>query len=147
MARWIAGIAAVLLFVTGTVLLFRGGGESPALPAAPAPRLAAQLPGQLAPIGEAPAADPKSKETKRFDRSDKDEDGRITLAELVEPRRKAFAKLDTNADGRLSFEEWAVRSIDKFEGADADGNDALTRAEFATTAPKPRPKKANCACA
>jgi hypothetical protein len=37
--------------------------------------------------------------------------------------------------------------IDKFEGADADGNDALTRAEFAATAPKPRPKKANCACA
>lgn len=146
MLRWLAGIAAVLLFVIGAVLIFRSDSGSSALPAAPAPRLAAQLPGQLSPIGEAPAADPKNKEAKRFDRSDKDEDGRITLAELVEPRRKAFAKLDSNSDGRLSFEEWAAKSIDKFEGADADGNDALTRAEFATTAPKPR-KKAACACA
>ncbi|MCL6697548.1 histidine kinase [Sphingomonas sp. NSE70-1] len=147
MLRWLAGIAAVLLFVTGAVLIFRSDAEPPALPAAPEPRLAAQLPGQLAPIGEAPAADPKSKEVKRFDRSDKNEDGRITLAELVEPRRKAFAKLDSDADGRLSFEEWAAKSIEKFEGADADGSKALTRAEFATTAPKARPKKAACACA
>ena len=147
MLRWLAGIAAVLLFVTGAVLIFRSGTEAPGLPSPPKPRLAAQLPGQLAPIGEAPAADPKSKEVKRFDRSDKNEDGRITLAELVEPRRKAFAKLDIDADGRLSFEEWAAKSIDKFEGADRDGNKSLTRVEFATTAPKPRPKKAACACA
>ncbi len=147
MLRWFAGIAAVLLFVTGAILIFRSDAGPPALPEPPEPRLAAQLPGQLSPIGQAPAADPKSKEVKRFDRSDKNEDGRITLAELVEPRRKAFAKLDLNSDGRLSFEEWAAKSIDKFDGADADGNKSLTRAEFATTAPKPRPKKAACACA
>ena len=147
MFRWLAGIAAVLLFISGSVLIFQSSGGDLALPAAPEPRLAAQLPGQLSPIGEPPKADPKSKEAKRFDRSDKDEDGRITLAELVEPRRKAFAKLDSNADGKLSFEEWAVKSIDKFEGADADRNQALTRAEFATTAPKTRPKKPGCACA
>ena len=104
-------------------------------------------PASFRPLAKRRCADAKSKEAKRFDRSDKNEDGRITLAELVEPRRKAFAKLDSNADGRLSFEEWAVKSIDKFEGADADGNKALTRAEFATTAPKPRPKKPACACA
>ena len=126
--------------------MLRSNAGETALPAPPKPRLAAQLPGQLAPIGDAPSADPKSKEVKRFDRSDKNEDGRITLAELVEPRRKAFAKLDVDSDGRLSFEEWAAKSIDKFEGADADGNNALTRSEFATTAPKPR-KKAACACA
>jgi hypothetical protein len=147
MLRWFAGIAAILLFVVGAVLLFQSNAAGPALPPAPQPRLAAQLPGQLSPIAEAPVADPNAKEAKRFDRSDKNEDGRITLAELVEPRRKAFAKLDANSDGRLSFEEWAVKSIDKFEGADADRNQALTRAEFATTAPKPRPKKPDCACA
>ena len=72
--------------------------------------------------------------------------GRITLAELVEPRRKAFAKLDLDQDGKLSFEEWAVKTIDKFKTADADKNGGLTRAEYATTAPKPKPKKAVCAC-
>lgn len=146
MLRWITGIAAALLFVLGTVLAFQGSSEGPALPPAPQPRLAVQLPGQLSPVSEVPVADLKAKEAKRFDRSDKNEDGRITLAELVEPRRKAFAKLDSNSDGQLSFEEWAAKTIDKFEGADADGNNALTRAEFATTAPKPR-KKAACACA
>ena len=144
MTRWVAGIAAVLLFVTGGILAFSSGAESPAVAPTPQPRLAAAVP--LSPIPNAPEADPKSKEEKRFSRADKNEDGRITMAELVEPRRKAFAKLDVDADGRLSFEEWAVRTIDKFEGADADENKVLTPAEYATTAPKPRPKKAACAC-
>ena len=91
------------------------------------------------------SADPKSKEEKRFARADKDEDGRITLAELVEPRRKAYAKLDLDQDGKLSFEEWAVKTIDKFKDADADESSALTPAEYATTAPKPKAKPA-CAC-
>ena len=144
MARWLAGIAAVLLLITGGIFALRGNAEETVLPPAPEPRLAAAVP--LSPIPNAPEADPKSKEEKRFARADKDEDGRITLAELVEPRRKAFAKLDVNADGRLSFEEWAVRTIDKFEGADGDDSRALTPAEYATTAPKPRPKKPACSC-
>jgi hypothetical protein len=144
MARWLAGIAAVLLIITGGVLAFSSSAEEPLLPPAPEPRMAAAVP--LSPIPSAPEADPKSKEEKRFSRADKDENGRITLAELVEPRRKAFAKLDVDSDGRLSFEEWAVRTIDKFEGADTDDNKALTPAEYATTAPKPRPKKPACSC-
>ncbi len=144
MVRWLAGIAALLLIVTGSVFAFKGRATETSLPAAPLPRLAAAVP--LSPIPNAPEADPKSKEERRFARADKDEDGRITLAELVEPRRKAFAKLDVNSDGRLSFEEWAVRTIDKFEGADADKSKALTPTEYATTAPKPRPKKPACAC-
>ena len=146
MARWLAGIAAVLLFVTGAVLALQGRAEEPALPPAPQPRKMAVMPGQLAPIPAVPEADPKSKEQKRFDRADRNEDGRITLTELVEPRRKAFAKLDFNSDGRLSFEEWAAKTIDKFEGADGDRNKMLTRAEFASTAPKTRPKKPTCSC-
>lgn len=143
MARWLAGIAAVLLLITATVLALKGRAEEPAIPPAPQARLAAAIP--LSPIPNAPEADPKSKEEKRFARADQNEDGRITLAELAEPRRKAFAKLDVNSDGRLSFEEWAVRTIDKFEGADTDDSKWLTPAEYATTAPKPR-KKPACAC-
>ena len=94
MARWLAGIAAVLLIATGGFLALSGRAEEPPLPPAPQPRSAAAVP--LSPIPNAPEADPKSKEEKRFARADKDEDGRITLAELVEPRRKAFAKLDAN---------------------------------------------------
>ena len=116
------------------------------MPNAPTPRIAANsTPINLARIPDALSADPKSKDQKRFARADKDEDGRITLAELVEPRRKAYAKLDLNQDGKLSFEEWAVKTIDKFTEADTDKSKALTPAEYATTAPKVKPKPA-CAC-
>lgn len=145
MARWLAGIAAVLLLITGTVLALQGRAEEPAIPPAPQPRQATAAAIPLSPISAAPSADPKSKEQRRFARADKNEDGRISFAELVEPRRKAFAKLDVNEDGKLSFEEWAVRTIDKFEGADADRSKWLTPAEYATTAPKP-PKPKKCAC-
>lgn len=144
MVRWLAGIAAVLLVITGGVLALQGRAEEPQLPPAPQPRMAGPTP--LLPITNAPVADPKDKEKRRFARADKNEDGRISLAELVEPRRKAFAKLDLNSDGRLSFEEWAVRTIDKFDVADADKSKWLTPAEYATTAPKPRPKKPGCSC-
>lgn len=66
----------------------------------------------LAPIPKAPTADPKGKEQKRFRRADKNDDGRVSLVEMIEPRRKAFVKIDKNADGALSFEEWDVKTID-----------------------------------
>lgn len=146
MGRFLAGAASALFLVTGAFLLWQGQAQEPEPFHATPPPATLLAPGQaLAPIPQAPSADPKSKEEKRFARADKNDDGRITLAELIEPRRKPFAKLDINGDGRLSFEEWAVKTIDKFEGADADKSKALSAAEFATTAPKRRPKPA-CAC-
>ena len=145
MARWLAGIAAILLLITGAFLALQGRAEEPQIPPAPQPRMASSSAIPLSPIPAAPEADAKSKEEKRFARVDINEDGRISLAELVEPRRKAFAKLDANQDGRLSFEEWAVKTVDKFEGADGDDSKSLTPAEYATTAPKPK-KKPACSC-
>lgn len=148
MVRFLAGAASAFLLLTGAFLIWQGRAESSSLPEAPPARLAAATapPGRmLSTIPAAPEADPKSKEEKRFARADKNEDGRITLAELVEPRRKAFAKLDVNRDGKLGFEEWAVRTIDKFDEADADDSKVLTPAEYATTAPKRKAKPA-CSC-
>ncbi len=149
MRRILAAIACALLLITGTTLMWRGSGEERETPRAPAPRFAAAVTTTATPtltaIGQAPSADPQSKEEKRFARSDKNDDGRISLAELVEPRRKAFAKLDSNQDGKLGFEEWAVKTIDKYEGANDDGNAWLTPAEYASTAPKRKAKPA-CTC-
>lgn len=145
MVRFLAGAAACLLMMTAAFLIWQGRAETRSdLP--PAPRMAINQGAAMAAIPEAPEADAKSKEEKRFNRADKNEDGKIVLAELVEPRRKPFAKLDVNNDGQLSFEEWAVKTIDKFKDADADKSAALTRAEYATTAPKPKAKKPACDC-
>ena len=145
MVRFFAGAAACFLMMTAAFLIWQSRAEKRSdLP--PAPKMAINQSAAMAAIPSAPEADAKSKEEKRFDRADKNEDGKITLAELVEPRRKPFAKLDANNDGRLSFEEWAVKTIDKFKDADADRSAALTRAEYATTAPKPKAKKPVCDC-
>ena len=145
MARVLAGVAAALLMIVGVVLLWRGSTEeAKALPPAPA---AADTPPLAAaqPLPDPPEATPKSREQKRFARADKDDNGRIEREELVGARRKAFAKLDANGNGALSFDEWAVRTIDKFNGADRDRSGWLTAAEYATTAPPP-PKKKRCSC-
>lgn len=142
MARYLAGLVSVLLLIIGTVLFWQARpDQAQALPMPPPPAA-----GPLTPLPEPPEATPKSREQKRFARADKDDDGRITAAELYEPRRKAFAKLDANGNGSLSFEEWATKTIDKFEGADRDRSGWLTAAEYATTAPKPAKKKARCSC-
>jgi hypothetical protein len=131
--------------ITGAFLLWQARGEQGAqLPEAPPPIAETRAP-IAAPEARAPEATPRSREQKRFARADKDDDGVIRAEELLEPRRKAYAKLDKNGDGRLSFEEWAVKTIDKFNTADRDRSRTLTPAEYATTAPKP-PKRKSCSC-
>jgi hypothetical protein len=144
MARFLAGAAACFLLITGAFLLWQGHAEqNPGLPTAPPPRLAGSTLAN-APL-EVPEASQKSREEKRFSRADKDKNGRVESEEVLGPRRKAFAKLDANGNGTLSFEEWAVKSIDKFKGADRDRSGWLTAAEYATTAPPP-PKHKSCSC-
>ena len=144
MVRFLAGALACLLMMTGAFLLWQGHAEETA--ALPAPPEKAERPAILAakPL-EAPHSTAKSRETKRFNRADRDNDGKIVLDELLQPRRKSYAKLDKDKDGKLSFEEWAHTTIEKFDGADSNRNRQLTRAEYATTAPKPRPKP-KCGC-
>jgi hypothetical protein len=146
MLRFLAGAASCFLLLTGAFLIWQSHAEErPGLPAAPAARTysASMLTSQQ-PL-EAPEASPKSREERRFSRADKNKDGKIEANELLDPRRKAFAKLDTNGNGSLSFEEWAVKTISKFQGADKDRNGWLTPAEYATTAPPP-PKHKTCSC-
>ena len=148
MLRIVGVVVAVLLLTGAGFFAWKSRANQEVLiPPAPLASAAPQLnsPLRRLELEDPPAASPKSREEKRFARADKDDDGRVTKLELLEPRRKAFAKLDADADGRLSFEEWAVRTVDKFEGADANSDGVLLAAEFATTAPKQRPK-ARCAC-
>lgn len=152
MGRFLSGVAAALLMVAAGLFLWQSQAQDApvVIPKAPPPRLAAIAPETQAPLRQLalttpPVATAKTREEKRFGRADKDDDGRVTRAELLAPRQKAFAKLDKNGDGRLAFEEWAVKTVSKFDGADDDGNGALTAAEYAETAPKARVKTA-CRC-
>jgi hypothetical protein len=143
-ARFLAGAVACFLMMTGAFLLWQGHAQDrSAVPPPPSKTPLPSIMGRGPP--QAPVASDKSREAKRFDRADKNRDGKILLAELLQPRQKAFAKLDTDKDGKLSFEEWAHTTIDKFRGADADRNNQLNPTEYATTAPKPHPKP-KCGC-
>jgi hypothetical protein len=93
-----------------------------------------------------PEADEVTREQRRFDRLDRNRDSAITRNEMLAPRVAMFRALDTDHNNLLSFEEWSVRTSNRFKAADANGDQRLTRAEFATTKPK-RPVKPQCRCA
>jgi hypothetical protein len=112
MTRLVAGAVAALLLSSGAVLFYSSkSADAAAVAAAPPPvARAAPLVAAATPtfgVRSPPLASAKSREEKRFARADKDDDGRITSAELFEPRRKAFGKLDTDGNGTLSFESGA----------------------------------------
>ncbi|MFM5931187.1 MAG: hypothetical protein ACKOPQ_09785 [Novosphingobium sp.] len=92
-----------------------------------------------------PAASEASKEQRRFDRLDRNRDGKITRTEMLTPRIAGFRKLDKDGNNLLSFEEWAVKTSNRFAGADGNGDGNLDRAEFAKTKPKVRAKP-GCNC-
>jgi hypothetical protein len=92
-----------------------------------------------------PEVDEFTREQRRFDRLDRNRDGKIDRNEMLSPRVPAFRKLDKDGNNLLSFEEWAVATSDRFRGADASRDGSLSRAEFATTKPK-RSTKPRCDC-
>lgn len=145
MLRFLAGVASAMLLMTGGFFLWRGQAEQESI-VPPAPE-AREAPSPLLqpPLETPPAAPEKSREEKRFARYDKDEDGSITRAEMMESRRKAWEKLDTNGNGSLSFEEWAVATSTKFAEADRSRDGRLDAAEFLTTKRETKPRK-KCAC-
>jgi uncharacterized protein YxeA len=128
MWKFLGGVVAAMLLMGGGLLIWQGMAERP--------KVAIEAPSQTAksePLTMPPAAAEATREERRFNRYDKDRDGKITTEEYLVSRRKAYAKLDTNGDGRLSFEEWAAKATAKFAGADADKSATLNAAEFATT--------------
>lgn len=147
MVRFAAAIGSGLLLMAAGFFVWKGVARQDD----PLPR-----PGAAEPVtasspqapARPPAAEARDKEQRRFDRADRDSDGRITLEELYHPRRRAFQRLDTDGDGRLAFEEWAVRTATKFGEADADRDRALDRREFQATAPRRRtpPRQKGCDC-
>jgi len=145
MWRYLAGGAAALAMAGAGVLVFAShSAPSPLLAAQPDLPIAASQT-DPAPVDAAPAALPATREEKRFNRYDRDRDGRITRDEYLASRRKAYAKLDTNHDGRRSFDEWAIKTETKFATADRDKSGAMDPKEFATTAVKRKPRaRVNC---
>lgn len=145
MWRWVAGAGAVILAGVAIMLFAGGRSRSDAAPLPAVPQAVAGDPAGATLPDSVPEASERTREEKRFDRYDKDRDGRVTREEYLAQRRKAYAKLDTNHDGNLSFEEYAVKATTKFATADADKSGAMSAAEFATTAVKRKPaRRAPC---
>ncbi len=154
MNRVLFGVLGGLLLVAAGLFWWQGRAYNSAGAAPPRLAAASGAPLDALPSADAagmqgaapPEASEVTREQKRFDRLDRDRDGRITRNEMLSPRAAAFRKLDTNHDNLLTFEEWSVRTTDRFAGADVNRDGWLSRAEFATTKPAHKAKPA-CRCA
>nr|ART35573.1 A41 [uncultured bacterium] len=147
------GLAALLMIATG---LFwwqgRAASEQESRRPAVVPQtlVSEELPdGDDNAVGDPPpmptSATPESREQRRFWRYDRNHDGVILRNEMMSSRVKPFKQLDTDGNNLLSFEEWAVATGDRFAAADLDKNGRVTPAEFAATAPRPKPVP-KCRC-
>lgn len=152
MGRFIAGSLSALLLVAAGLFWWQGRASQPpatvvARADPPSPVAEALPDGDENAMGAPPPpeATARTREQKRFDRYDRDRDNILTRGEMMGSRVKDFRKLDKDGNNLLSFEEWAVRTTDRFDGADANKDGRLSRAEFATTAPAPKPV-AKCKC-
>lgn len=158
MNRIFLGALSALLLVAAGVFWWQGRAatdDAPPVPklALPAPKASGSGDDALpeTDAGDAVGADlpevpEENKEQKRFDRLDRNHDGKISLPEILAPRAKEFRKLDVDGNNLLTFDEWAVRSINKFKAADKSGKGYLTREEFAETKGKAKPKVPKCQC-
>ncbi len=152
MSRIVLGAVAALLLVGAG--LFWWQGRAATEHGAPPPEALAEPSGEE-PLPYAdgsglrgaspPEADPVTREQRRFDRIDRNRDGRVTANELLAPRAAAFRKLDADGNNLLTFQEWSVRTAARFRNADGNRDNALTREEFATTKPK-RSAQPACRC-
>lgn len=143
MVRYLAGVASALLLVAAGFFLWTGlahrEGSVPTAPPQAVPVSSAATADATAVI-DPPQASERTREQKRFDRYDRNRDGKVDRDEYLLSRRKAFAKLDTDGDGKLSFDEYSAKAIAKFAKADADRSGSLTATEFATTRVQRKPK-------
>lgn len=156
MNRIVLGALGALLLVAAGVFWWQGRAATDNAPKVP--QLALPVPhgsaGADEPLPEADAGDAvgadlpevpeATKEQKRFDRLDRDRDGKISLAEMLSARAREFRKLDVDGNNLLTFDEWAVRTINKFKSADKGGKGYLTRDDFATTRAKPKTPVCKC---
>jgi len=152
MGRFLAGGIAAMLLVAAGLFWWQGRASREAdLPVAPRDAMAdLSVPdGDGNAFGPPPpmpaSATPQSREQRRFDRYDRNRDEIISRVEMMGSRAKAFRDLDKDGNNLLTFEEWAVATSDRFGVADANRDAKLTRAEFATTAPKVKVKP-KCGC-
>jgi hypothetical protein len=143
MLRFIAGAAACFLLMSGAFLIWQSHAEGPSFPNPPTARAFSASMVSQEPL-RAPEATAKSREEKRFSRYDKNKDGKVQSGEYLAARQRNFDKLDADHNGALSFREYAVKGIEKFNGAGGKKG-WLSPAEFVATAPPP-PKHRTCSC-
>ncbi|MCB2089761.1 MAG: hypothetical protein H6918_08355 [Sphingomonadaceae bacterium] len=153
MNRAILGAFLTLLMVGVGLFWWQGRAEVErgAPPPEPVPAMApedslpeADVSGMTGPAP--PEATELTREERRFFRYDRNRDRKISRTEMLSTRTDAFRKLDKDGNNLLTFEEWAVATVDRFEGADANKDNELSEAEFATTAPKRNVRKPACRC-
>lgn len=151
MLRFLTGAGAATLLLLAGFFIWKGIAQRNEAPVPGAPPVETAALGDFPEVpGQPPAANARTREQRRFDRADRDNNGSVTLEEMTYQRRRNYQRLDADHNGQLSFEEWAASTLRKFGEADANHDRSLNRAEFAATAPRPRrtasARNARCDC-
>jgi len=150
MLRFLTGAGSATLLLLAGFFIWKGVANRNENPVPGAPLETASAADIPATPGRPPSADARTREQRRFDRADRDNNGSVTLEEMTYQRRRNYQRLDTDRNGQLSFEEWAAATLRKFAEADANRDRNLNRAEFAATAPRQRrtasARSARCDC-
>jgi hypothetical protein len=160
MNRLVLGAVATLLLLAAGLFWLQGRAElergapppdlsAPAKPGdAPIVLPSADADGRRGPGLPGSARAQQSKEDRRFNRFDRNRDGRIDRTEMLSTRVKAFQKLDLDHNNLLTFEEWAVKTSNSFKEVDRNGDGVVSRAELDGyyAAKEAKPKHERCAC-
>ena len=122
MRRVLVGTGSVTLILLAGFFAWKGFAQRNDSPVPTAPLQVAAADAEEVPEvpGQPPAADARTREQRRFDRADRDNNGSVTLEEMTFQRQRNFQRLDADHNGQLSFQEWAASTLRKFGDADAN---------------------------
>ena len=129
MLRFLTGAGSATLLLLAGFFIWKGVASRAENPVPNAPVETASAADIPEVPGQPPSADARTREQRRFDRADRDNNGNVTLEEMTYQRRRNYQRLDANHDGVIDETEIANASA-ALKTLDKNGDGKLTMDEL-----------------